>query len=64
MTNTYLVFFIADNYNPYRSYPKNYNRFSRVQRFNTLEEAQQFASTVKNPDIRDGVNTMKKYPLN
>ncbi|MEE1155745.1 MAG: hypothetical protein UH241_11375 [Acutalibacteraceae bacterium] len=63
MEKTYLVFYTADNYNPFRSYPKNYNRFSRVQRFNSLEEARNFAKTVKNADIRDGVNTMKKYAL-
>jgi hypothetical protein len=63
MTNTYLVFYTADTYNPFRSYPQNYNRYARVQRFNTLEEAREFAQTVKNPTITDGINTMKHYPL-
>lgn len=63
MENTYLVFYKADNYNPYRSYPQNYNRYARVKRLNTLEEARKFAKTVKNADIRDGINTMKKYAL-
>ena len=64
MEQTYLVFYRAENYNPYKTYGQNFNRYARVKRFSTLEDAQNFAKTVKNADIRDGINTMKKYPLN
>ena len=63
MNQTYLVFYRADSYDPTRTYPQNFNRYARCQRFDTLAEARVFAQTVKNPDIRDGVNTMKRYPL-
>lgn len=63
MTNTYLVFYKADNYNPYKSYGQNFNRYARTHRFNSLEDARAFAKTVKNPTITDGINTMKHYPL-
>lgn len=63
MENTYIVFYEADTYNPYRSYGQNFNRYARAKRFDTLEEAREFAKTVKKADIRDGVNTMKKYSL-
>jgi hypothetical protein len=63
MTSTYLVFYEADTYNPNRTYPQNFNRYARVKRVDTLDEARTFAQTVKNPTITDGINTMKRYPL-
>lgn len=62
-TTSFIVFYEVDTYNPNKTYPQNFNRYARHKYFATLEDAQAFAKTVKKPDIRDGVNTMKRYPL-
>lgn len=59
----FIVFYVADNYNPYRSYGQNFNRYARHKNFESLEDAREFAKTVKNAEIRGFVNTMEKYTL-
>lgn len=43
----YTVFFKRANYNPYRSYSQNANRYAGSKSFNTEPEAREFATTVR-----------------
>ena len=47
----YRVFYKRDNYNPYKTYSRNANRYAACKTVDTLEEAKEFAATVKNAEI-------------
>ena len=42
----FTVFFRKENYNPFRSYYQNQNRYAGSRSFNTEEEARSFAKSV------------------
>ena len=42
----FTVFFKKKNYNPFRSYYQNQNRYAGSRSFNTETEAREFAKTV------------------
>ena len=42
----YTVFYTKKNYNPYKSYYKNSNRYAGSKSFKTEVEAREFAATV------------------
>ena len=56
----YIVWYKSNGYNPYRTYPQNADKRAQVKYFANLDEAIAFAKTVKNAQITDFVNTMKK----
>ena len=47
----YRVFYKRDNYNPHKTYARNANRYAACKTVDTLEEAKEFAATVKNAEI-------------
>jgi hypothetical protein len=47
----YRVHYKKDNYNPYKTYARNANRYAACKVVDTLEEAREFAATVKNAEI-------------
>ena len=44
----YTVFFKKANYNPYKTYYRNENRYAGSKSFETEAEAREFAATVEN----------------
>ena len=42
----FTVFYKKENYNPYKSYPQNANRYAGSKSFKTEQEAKDFAETV------------------
>ena len=51
--NTFSVTYDRASYNPFRSYPQNYNRHRATRVVVGLEAAREFAQTVEKPVIRD-----------
>lgn len=47
----YRVHYRRENYNLYRTYARNANRYAACKIVDTLEEAKEFAATVKNAEI-------------
>jgi hypothetical protein len=51
--NTFAVTYSRATYNPFRSYPQNYNRYRATRIVVGLEAAKEFAATVPNATIRN-----------
>ena len=47
----YRVHYRRENYNPYKTYFKNANRYAACKVVDTIEEAREFAATVKDAEI-------------
>lgn len=45
------IHYLRDNYNPYKTYARNANRYAACKIVDTLDEAKEFAKTVKDAKI-------------